>query len=279
MNAAEISTSSPTEKYTVAIPNIDFTTRKSIAERGAARYESTTALLIPRVSHSAIIISAVGNLFLRNSAGISVVATTTAFTENSTGCLNRYVIPAASEAGGVVTNGYSLCARDGENANAAVLVGISPDDFGHDPFDGVHLQREIEEAAFRAGGGNYKAPCQRAEDFLAHRRTSAFGSVSPTYARGVTPGDIRDCLPPMISDALCEALPIFARQLSPFAMGDALLTAPETRSSSPLRILRGEDGQSNLRGLYPAGEGSGYAGGIMSAAIDGIRAALSILSI
>ncbi len=193
-------------------------------------------------------------------------------------CPGGYVIPAASEAGGVVTNGYSLHARDGENSNAAVLVGIGPEDFGTDPFDGVRLQREIEEAAYKIGGGTYKAPCQRVSDFLADRRTAACGTVSPTYARGVLPGHIGDCLPSFVTDAMREALPVFAKKLSPYGMGDALLTAPETRSSSPLRILRGEDGQSNLRGLYPAGEGSGYAGGIMSAAIDGIGAALSILS-
>ncbi len=193
-------------------------------------------------------------------------------------CPGGYVIPAASEEGGVVTNGYSLHARDGENSNAAVLVGITPADFGSDPFDGVRLQREIEKAAFLAGDGGYKAPCQRVDDFLADRRSTAFGTVRPTYARGVIPGHIGDCLPGFITDALRAALPVFGKRLSPFSMGDALLTAPETRSSSPLRILRGENGQSNLLGLFPAGEGSGYAGGIMSAAIDGIEAALSIIA-
>ncbi len=193
-------------------------------------------------------------------------------------CPGGYVIPAASEEGGVVTNGYSLHARDGQNSNAAVLVGIDPEDFGSDPFDGVRLQREIEEAAYKVGGGTYKAPCQRVDDFLTNRRTTAFGTVSPTYARGVVPGHIGDCLPQFVTEAMREALPCFAKKLPPYAMGDALLTAPETRSSSPLRLLRGEDRQSNIRGLYPAGEGSGYAGGIMSAAIDGIGAALSILA-
>ncbi len=193
-------------------------------------------------------------------------------------CPGGYVIPAASEEGGVVTNGYSLHARDGENSNAAVLVGIGPEKYGTDPFDGVRLQKEIEQAAFRAGGGAYKAPCQRVDDFLANRRTEAFGTVLPTYARGVRPGSIGDCLPAFVTDAMRSALPVFAHRLAPYGMGDALLTAPETRSSSPLRILRGENGQSNLSGLYPAGEGCGYAGGIMSAATDGIGAALSVLS-
>ncbi len=193
-------------------------------------------------------------------------------------CPGGYVIPAASEEGGVVTNGYSLHARDGQNSNAAVLVGLSPSDFGSDPFDGVRLQREIEEAAFRAGGGTYKAPCQRVDDFLQNKTTSSFGEVLPTYERGVVPGNIEACLPPIVTGALREALPVFGKKLSPFLRGDALLTAPETRSSSPLRIVRNDAGESNLRGLFPAGEGSGYAGGIMSAAIDGIGAALSILS-
>ncbi len=193
-------------------------------------------------------------------------------------CPGGYVIPAASEEGGVVTNGYSLHARDGENSNAAVLVGLSPEDFGTDAFDGVRLQREIEEAAFRAGGGTYKAPCQRVDDFLQNKKTSAFGEVLPTYERGVVPGDIGDCLPPIVTGALREALPVFGKKLSPFSRGDALLTAPETRSSSPLRIVRNDKGESNISGLFPAGEGSGYAGGIMSAAIDGIGAALSILA-
>lgn len=191
-------------------------------------------------------------------------------------CPGGYVIPAASEEGGVVTNGYSLHARDGENSNAALLVGITPEDFGTDPFDGVRLQREIEEAAFLCGGGMYKAPCQKVADFLENRKTEAFGAVSPTYARGVTPGKIDDCLPDFVINAMRSALPILGKKLPPYADGDGLLTAPETRSSSPLRILRDEKGESNLEGLYPAGEGAGYAGGIMSAAIDGIGAALSI---
>ena len=192
-------------------------------------------------------------------------------------CPGGFVIPAASEVGGVVTNGYSLCARDGENSNAALLVGITPQDFGTDPFDGVNLQRQIEEAAFRISGGTYKAPCQRVEDFLLNRPTTALGKVRPTYGRGVILGNIGDCLPDFITDAMRRALPHLAKQFAPFGMGDGLLTAPETRSSSPLRIIRDESGQSNIRGLYPAGEGAGYAGGIMSAAIDGIGAAMQVI--
>lgn len=192
-------------------------------------------------------------------------------------CPGGYVIPAASEQGGVVTNGFSLYARDGENSNSALLVGISPKDFGEHVFDGVNLQREIEKAAFLAGGSTYKAPCQRVGDFLENHPTKSFGKVKPTYARGVIPSDIGCCLPTFITDALRLALPVFAKKLPPFGMADALLTAPETRSSSPLRMLRNQHGESNIGGLFPAGEGSGYAGGIMSAAIDGIRSAFSII--
>lgn len=192
-------------------------------------------------------------------------------------CPGGYVIPAASEEGGVVTNGYSLHARDGENSNSALLVGISPADFGNGVFDGVKLQREIEKAAFIAGGASYRAPCQTVSDFLENRPTKTFGTVKPTYARGVCPSDIGRCLPAFITDALRLSFPALAKKLAPFAMGDALLTAPETRSSSPLRILRNDAFESNIRGLFPAGEGSGYAGGIMSAAIDGIRSAFAII--
>lgn len=192
-------------------------------------------------------------------------------------CPGGYVIPSASEEGGVVTNGYSLHARDGLNSNAALLVGIGPETFGHDPFDGVKYQREIEKAAFQVGGNAYKAPCQRVEDFLLDRPTREYGRILPTYARGTVPGKIDVCLPKDITAAMRQALPILAKRFAPFGDGDGILTAPETRSSSPLRILRGEDGQSEIEGLYPAGEGCGYAGGIMSAAIDGIGAAMHVI--
>ncbi len=192
-------------------------------------------------------------------------------------CPGGYVIPAASEEGGVVTNGYSLHARDGVNSNAALLVGIGPEIFGRDPFDGVNYQREIEKAAFIVGGKTYQAPCQRVEDFLCDRPTTAYGRVMPTYARGTVPGKIDACLPRPITAAMRQALPLLAKRFAPFGDGDGLLTAPETRSSSPLRILRGADGQSTIEGLYPAGEGCGYAGGIMSAAIDGINAAMHVI--
>lgn len=193
-------------------------------------------------------------------------------------CPGGYVVAAASEEGGVVTNGMSYAARDGENANAALLVTLNPADFpGNDPLAGAHWQRQIEEAAFLAGGSNYKAPAQKVGDFLKGVPSTGAGAVKPTYRPGVTWCDLHSVLPAKITDALEEALPLLDSNLAGFASEDAVLTAPETRSSSPVRILRGEDKQSSLKGLYPAGEGAGYAGGIMSAAIDGMLCAEALL--
>ena len=194
-------------------------------------------------------------------------------------CPGGYVVAAASEEGGVVTNGMSYADRDGENANAALLVSINPKDFPEDDvLAGVRWQEEIEKRAFRVGGGNYFAPAQRVEDFLAGRPSTGPGSVKPTYRPGVTWCDLHDVLPQKMTRALKEALPQLEGNLKGFCDGDSVLTAPETRSSSPVRIVRDETKQSvSLRGLYPAGEGAGYAGGIMSAAIDGILCAEAIL--
>lgn len=193
-------------------------------------------------------------------------------------CPGGYVVAAASETGGVVTNGMSYSGRKGENANAALLVSLNPVDFpGTDPLSGVRWQREIEEKAFAAGGGNYHAPAQRVADFQAHRPSTTPGSVQPTYRPGVTWTDLHEVLPKVLTDALEEALPVLAKRLPGFAPADAVLTAPESRSSSPVRVLRDETRQSGLRGLYPAGEGAGYAGGIMSAAVDGILCAEALL--
>lgn len=193
-------------------------------------------------------------------------------------CPGGTVTGAASEPGGVVTNGMSPWARDGANSNAALLVGVGPEDFGGSgPLAGVEYQRRIECLAFDYAGG-YLAPAQRVADFLRGRTSSGFGGVLPTYQPGAAPGDISCCLPGYVCDSLREALPILGRQLRGFDDGDAVLTAPETRSSSPVRVLRGEDLQSpGLRGLYPCGEGAGYAGGIVSAAVDGIRCAQAVL--
>jgi len=196
-------------------------------------------------------------------------------------CPGGTVIAAASEEGRVVTNGMSEFARDGENINGGLLVSVTPADFGgapDDPLAGVAFQRRLEEAAYRAGGGGYAAPAQRVGDFLENRPSTAAGAVAPTYRPGVKWGNLRACLPDFVCDSLAEALPELAKKLPGFAAPDAVLTAVESRSSSPVRILRGEGCCSALRGLYPCGEGAGYAGGIMSAAADGMRVAEAILA-
>ena len=193
-------------------------------------------------------------------------------------CPGGSVVAAASEDGGVVTNGMSNAARDGENANAALLVTLSPEDFpGTDALAGMRWQREIEQAAFCAGGGDYRAPAQLAGDFLAHRASTALGGVQPTYRPGVRLCELHDVLPARITDVLERALPELGKRLHGFDAPDAVLTAPETRSSSPVRIVRDAARQASLQGLYPCGEGAGYAGGIMSAAVDGILTAAEIL--
>ena len=191
-------------------------------------------------------------------------------------CPGGQVVAAASELGGVVTNGMSPRARDGANINGGFLVGVGPADFGTGALDGVAFQEKWEQAAFAAGGGSYAAPAQRVGDFLAGRRSAALGGISPTYRPGVTPGALEDCLPSYVTETLRAALPIFGRKLHGFDDGGALLTGVETRSSSPVRVLRDETFQSALRGLYPCGEGAGYAGGITSAAVDGIRVAEAV---
>ena len=193
-------------------------------------------------------------------------------------CPGGYVVAAASEEGGVVTNGMSNCARDGENANAALLVTLTPEDFpDKSVLGGVLYQQQLERAAFLAGGSNYRAPAQLVGDFLAHKKSTAFGAVQPTYKPGVTLCDLHEVLPERITKVLENALPELDKRLRGFASPDAVMTAPETRSSSPVRILRDAARQSALKGLYPCGEGAGYAGGIMSAAVDGILTAEAIL--
>jgi len=194
-------------------------------------------------------------------------------------CPGGYVVAAASEAGGVVTNGMSYADRGGENANAALLVTVNPRDLpGEGPLAGMYWQREIEEAAYRAGGGGYRAPAQKVGDFLAGVPSVGPGEVIPTYRPGVTWCDLHTVLPEKLTSALKEALPQLEGNLKGFAGADSVLTAPETRSSSPIRIIRDESRQSAVRGLYPTGEGAGYAGGIMSAAIDGIQAAEAVIA-
>lgn len=194
-------------------------------------------------------------------------------------CPGGQVVAAASEPGRLVTNGMSHRARDGENINGGFLVGVSPADFGYfnstdDPLLGIAFQRKWEEAAFRLGGGNYHAPAQSVASFMGQNHAS---TVCPTYRPGVRDADLNDCLPDFVTDTLRGALPEFGRKLKGFDHPGALLTGVETRSSSPVRILRGENYQSiGLHGLYPCGEGAGYAGGITSAAVDGIRVAEAI---
>ncbi len=211
-------------------------------------------------------------------------------------CPGGTVVAATSEPGRVVTNGMSQYSRNERNANAGIVVGITPQDFPSDgarlraalgedlsleaaalaahPLRGIVLQRELEAAAFRLGGGNYQAPAQLVGDFLAARPSSAFGGVEPSYRPGVALGDLGATLPGYAIEAIREALPVFGQRIAGFDMPDAVLTGVETRTSSPLRIMRADDFQSlAVQGLYPAGEGAGYAGGILSAGVDGIRVA------
>ena len=194
-------------------------------------------------------------------------------------CPGGYVVAAASEECGLVTNGMSYESRAGENANAALLVTVHPDDIPYEgPLGGVHWQREIEQAAYNLSG-SYRAPAQKVGDFLSGKPSDGPGEVMPTYRPGVTWCDLHSVLPEKITRSLKEALPMLDGNLKGFASPDAVLTAPETRSSSPVRINRGENKQSvTLHGLYPCGEGAGFAGGIMSAAIDGIQTAEAILA-
>ena len=192
-------------------------------------------------------------------------------------CPGGTVVAATSEPGRVVTNGMSQYSRAERNANAGIVVGITPDDYPGDALAGVAFQRHWESLAFEAGGGTYAAPAQRVGDFLAGRASSTLGDVVPSYKPGVMPSDLAACLPDYAVDAIREALPAFARQIPGFAMADAVMTGVETRTSSPLRITRGADFQSlGTEGLYPAGEGAGYAGGILSAGVDGIRVAEAV---
>ncbi|MDR1423389.1 MAG: hypothetical protein LBI92_02110 [Azoarcus sp.] len=193
-------------------------------------------------------------------------------------CPGGTVVAATSEPGAVVTNGMSQYSRSERNANAGLVVGIDPAaDYPGGPLAGIALQRALEARAFELGGGNYDAPVQRVEDFIAGRVSRGPGEVEPSYKPGVCYGELSSALPDYAISALREAIPAFARQIPGFDLPDAMLTGVETRTSSPVRIVRGDDLQStNVRGLYPAGEGAGYAGGILSAAMDGIRAAEAV---
>ncbi|MGB4345704.1 MAG: NAD(P)/FAD-dependent oxidoreductase [Burkholderiaceae bacterium] len=192
-------------------------------------------------------------------------------------CPGGTVVAASSEPGRVVTNGMSQYSRNERNANAAIVVGLTPADYAAHPMAGMDFQRHWESRAFELGGGNYNAPGQLVGDFIANRPSVKLGAVVPSYQPGVTLGDLNSALPDYAIAAIREALPAFNKQIAGFSMQDAVLTGVETRTSSPLRIKRQDNFQSiNTQGLYPAGEGAGYAGGIMSAAIDGIRVAEAV---
>jgi uncharacterized FAD-dependent dehydrogenase len=192
-------------------------------------------------------------------------------------CPGGTVLAASSEPGTVVTNGMSQYSRNAGNANSAIVVEVFPKDYPEGPLAGIDYQRKWEKRAFELGGGTYDAPGQLVGDFLAGRPSTEFGSVQPSYKPGVHLGDLSNSLPDYIISAIREALPVFDKQIKGFVMADAILTGVETRTSSPVRIVRGRDFQSvSLPGLYPAGEGSGYAGGILSSAVDGIKAAEAV---
>ena len=192
-------------------------------------------------------------------------------------CPGGQVVAAASEEGGVVTNGMSSFARDLENANAALLCNVEPSDFeGDDVLAGVEFQRKYERLAFEMGGCSYRAPAQTVGDFLSGKKSASLGKVKPSYQPGVTLSDLSGCLPAFAVESMRQAIGLFDRKIRGYADENALLTGVETRSSSPVRILRGEDCQSNLRGVFPCGEGAGYAGGIMSAAVDGLKCAVAL---
>ncbi len=195
-------------------------------------------------------------------------------------CPGGQVVASASETGGVVTNGMSYFARDQHNANSALLVGVDPEDFpAPGPLGGMHWQRAIEQLAYKAGGQEFRAPAQRLGAFLRQSSSPKISddSPNPTYRPGVNWCDLEECLPAAVLESLRTAIPLLDKKLPGFAAADSILTGPETRSSSPLRILRDEHFQASLKGLYPCGEGAGYAGGIMSAAVDGLRCAEAVL--
>ena len=193
-------------------------------------------------------------------------------------CPGGYVVAAASEENHVVTNGMSKYKRNGKNANSAILVGVTPADYpDQHPLAGIEFQRKWEWLAYEAGGASYKAPAQLTGDFLENQQSTGRGSVEPTYKPGVVFTQLKDCLPIYVTETLKEAIKDFDKKISGFAMPDSILTGVETRSSSPVRITRDSNYLSNINGLYPVGEGAGYAGGIMSSAVDGIKVAERIM--
>lgn len=193
-------------------------------------------------------------------------------------CPGGVVMASSSEENTIVTNGMSKFARNGENANSAVLVNVTPEDFkGASPLEGMYFQKELEEKAFSLGGGNYYAPIQRFEDFKNNRKSTFIGEIKPSYKPGFTLANLNEIMPDFVSKTLIEGIEHFDKSIKGFANPDSILTGIETRSSSPVQITRDENKEANIKGLYPCGEGAGYAGGIMSAAVDGIKCAISVI--
>lgn len=192
-------------------------------------------------------------------------------------CPGGIVMPSSSEENTIVTNGMSYYKRDGVNSNSALLVNVTPDDFkGTSPLAGVYFQKDLETKAFILGGNNYYAPIQRTQDFFLNKKSTFIGNIIPTYQPGVTLSNLQEILPDFVSQTLKEGIEYFDTKIHGFADPNGILTGLETRSSSPVKILRNENLVSNIQGLFPCGEGAGYAGGIMSAAIDGIKCALKL---
>jgi len=194
-------------------------------------------------------------------------------------CPGGYVVASSSDDGGIVTNGMSYSDRGGTNANSALLVGVTPDDFNSNhPLSGFDFQRDIEEKAFVMGGGNYYAPCQLLGDYINNSVSTNFYDVKPTYKPGIEFCDLNKLFPEYVNNAIKEAIPVFDKKIKGFGSKTAVLTAPETRSSSPVKIPRDDNFMCNISGIFPIGEGAGYAGGITSSAVDGIRCALKIIN-
>ena len=193
-------------------------------------------------------------------------------------CPGGFVVPATSAPDAVVTNGMSFFARDGENANAALLISFAPEEVPGDLFSGFSLQEKLERDAYRLGGGDFAAPAQTVGDYLNGQSSVAFGSVLPSYARGAVPSGLSKLFNSEFNETMRDGIHLMDEKLPGFSDPDAVLTGPESRSTCPVRILRDETRQSRMRGLYPIGEGAGYAGGIMSSAMDGIKSAVAFLS-
>ena len=193
-------------------------------------------------------------------------------------CPGGEVLASSSEPESIVTNGMSTFKRDKENANSALLVNIQTTDFeGDDPLAGIHFQEDLEHKAYLLAGSNYNAPVQRVEDFINNQKSTHIGSIIPSYKPGYTLCNLREILPNFVSQTLKEGILYFDTKIKGFATPDAILTGVETRSSSPVTLPRNEELMSNIEGIYPCGEGAGYAGGITSAAVDGIKVAIKII--